>query len=26
MERWYNRDKRTKVEIAELLDRTEKTL
>ena len=26
IERWYNRDKRTKVEIAELLDRTEKTI
>ncbi len=25
-ERWYNRDKRTKVEMAELLDRTEKTI
>lgn len=26
IERWWNRDKRTKVEIAELLDRTEKTI
>lgn len=26
IERWFNRDKRTKVEIAELLDRTEKTI
>jgi len=26
IERWYNRDKRTKVEIAALLDRTEKTI
>ena len=26
IERWYNRDKRTKVEIATLLDRTEKTI
>ena len=26
IERWYNRDKRAKVEIAELLDRTEKTI
>lgn len=26
IERWYNRDKRTKVEIAKLLDRTEKTI
>lgn len=26
IERWYNRDKRTKVEIAGLLDRTEKTI
>ncbi len=26
IERWYNRDKRTKVEIARLLDRTEKTI
>lgn len=25
-ERWFNRDERTKVEIAELLDRTEKTI
>ena len=25
IERWWNRDKRTKVEIAELLDRNEKT-
>lgn len=24
IERWFNRDKRTKVEIAELLDRSEK--
>ena len=26
IERWFNRDKRTKVEIADLLDRTEKTI
>ena len=26
IERWFNRDKRTKVEIAKLLDRTEKTI
>ena len=26
IERWYNRDKRTKVEISKLLDRTEKTV
>ena len=26
IERWYNRDKRTKVEISRLLDRTEKTI
>ena len=26
IERWWNRDKRTKVEIAKLLDRTEKTI
>ena len=26
IERWWNRDKRTKVEIAELLDRNEKTI
>ena len=26
IERWWNRDKRTKVEIADLLDRTEKTI
>lgn len=26
IERWFNRDKRTKVEIAGLLDRTEKTI
>ena len=26
IERWFNRDKRTKIEIAELLDRTEKTI
>lgn len=26
IERWFNRDKRTKVEIATLLDRTEKTI
>ncbi len=26
IERWWNKDKRTKVEIAELLDRTEKTI
>ena len=26
IERWFNRDKRTKLEIAELLDRTEKTI
>ena len=26
IERWFNRDKRTKVEISELLDRTEKTI
>ena len=26
IERWWNRDKRTKVEIANLLDRTEKTI
>ena len=26
IERWYNRDKRTKVEISALLDRTEKTI
>ena len=26
IERWFNRDKRTKAEIAELLDRTEKTI
>lgn len=26
IERWFNRDKRKKVEIAELLDRTEKTI
>ena len=26
IERWYNRDKRTKVEISKLLDRTEKTI
>ena len=26
IERWYNRDKRSKVEIADLLDRTEKTI
>ena len=26
IKRWFNRDKRTKVEIAELLDRTEKTI
>ena len=26
IERWFNRDKRTKVEIANLLDRTEKTI
>ena len=26
VERWWNRDKRTKVEIAKLLDRTEKTI
>ena len=26
IERWFNRDKRTKVEIARLLDRTEKTI
>lgn len=26
IERWFNRDKHTKVEIAELLDRTEKTI
>ena len=26
IERWYNRDKRTKAEIARLLDRTEKTI
>lgn len=26
IERWWNRDKRTKVEISELLDRTEKTI
>ena len=26
IERWWNRDKRTKVEIAGLLDRTEKTI
>lgn len=26
IERWFNRDKRTKVEIAALLDRTEKTI
>ena len=25
-ERWWNRDKRTKVEIVELLDRTEKII
>lgn len=26
IERWWNKDKRTKVEIAELLERTEKTI
>lgn len=26
IERWFNKDRRTKVEIAELLDRTEKTI
>ena len=26
IERWFNRDKRTKVEIGRLLDRTEKTI
>ena len=26
IERWYNRDNRTKVEISRLLDRTEKTI
>ena len=26
IERWWNRDKRTKVEISGLLDRTEKTI
>ncbi len=26
IERWYNKDKRTKVEIAGLLERTEKTI
>ena len=26
IERWWNKDKRTKVEIAELLERTEKIL
>ena len=26
IERWFNRDKRTKVEIAEFLDKTEKTI
>ena len=26
IERWFNRDKRTKVEMADLLDRTEKAI
>ena len=26
IERWFNRDKRTKVEISKLLDRTERTI